>query len=197
MREAGCCLCVPQERQDSLRLWHDVSVFFLPLQYEWDAPMRLNVGDSCCLTKSFNAADVRHFGQASHDWNPVHYPEMHAVLVQQQTAKWRADPATANLPLPKTGIFRFHAPIVHGLLTSSLIGTLFAHHLPGAIYLNQSLQFKAPVYYDEKLTARIEVTSVDRTRVTCRTTVEKTDKDGKVILVIDGEAKVLVEALEW
>lgn len=158
--------------------------------------MRLSVGDRCTLSRSFSAADVHAFGTASGDWNPVHFPEKHAQVTQLETEKWRANPKTKDLPLPTTGIFRFPKPIVHGMLTASLIGTLFATHLPGSIYLQQSINFRAPVYYDEQVTATIEVISVDRKRVMCKTTVEKVGADEKVILVVEGEARVMVEALQ-
>jgi acyl dehydratase len=158
--------------------------------------MRLSPGDSCTLKRSFSASDVQAFGTASGDWNPVHYPEKHAKVTQLETEKWRADPKTKDLPLPTTGIFRFPKPIVHGMLTASLIGTLFATHLPGSIYLQQSLQFRAPVFYDEQVVAKIEVISVDRKRVLCKTTVEKIDASGKTIVCVEGEARVMVDSLQ-
>jgi 3-hydroxybutyryl-CoA dehydratase len=148
------------------------------------------------MSRSFSSDDVFSFGRASGDWNPVHYPDRFAAVVRAEEARWRSSPLTASLPLPNTGIFRFPAPIVHGMLTASLIGTLFATHLPGAIYMQQSIHFRAPVFYDEMVTARIEVIKVDRKRVTCRTVVEKADKEGKTVLVVEGEAKVMVESLQ-
>lgn len=168
------------------------------VQFAWGEPSHLAVGDTCSMVKSFSAADVRAFGGACLDWNPVHYPEGYAEKAALQESAWRSDPATASLPLPTDrGVRRFPGPIVHGMLTASLIGTLFATHLPGAIYLSQSLAFRAPVLYDEPVTARIEVLRLERRgRVVCRTTVEKKDAQGNTIIVIDGEAKVMVESLQ-
>ncbi|RYG46002.1 hypothetical protein EON67_10025 [archaeon] len=81
-------------------------------------------------------------------------------------------------------------PIVHGMLFSSLFGTLFGATIPGAVYLSQSLAFKAPVYIDEQVTARIEVVSVRAKPhiVTCSTRVLKADAS----IACEGEAVVLL-----
>lgn len=140
---------------------------------------------------------MQSYGHACGDFNPVHYPEGYTEKRALAQAAWDADPKTAGTPLPTDrGIARFPGPIVHGMLTASLIGALFASHLPGAIYMSQSLTFRAPVLYDEEVTARVSVLKIEkRNRVTCRTTVEKTNAQGEKILVIDGEAKVMLESL--
>jgi acyl dehydratase len=153
------------------------------------------------LQKSFSASDVLAFGGACGDWNPVHYQSGYDEKLGEALASWAADPASdgGKMPLPsrgRSGIARFPGPIVHGMLTASLIGTLFASHLPGAIYLSQSIAFKAPVFYEEQVTARIEVTKIEKkNRVTCRTVVEKKNAAGETVIVIEGEAKVMVESL--
>ena len=60
----------------------------------------------------------------------------------------------------------------------------------GAVYVSQTLQFKAPVFVDDTVTARVEVTKVDPARrlVTLATSCRKAD--GTV--VIQGEAVALV-----
>jgi len=169
----------------------------------------LSVGDSCSLTKSFNAEDVLAYGKSCGDFNAVHYPDSYAKARKDAEDRWRSDPSTNALPLPNTGIFRFPRPIVHGMLTSSLIGALFASHFPGAIYLSQSLRFRAPVYYEEEVEAHIEVIDIEwkRKRIKCKTTIvkkqkkQKQDADAKTegeeeIVVVDGEATVLLDSLQ-
>ncbi len=188
------------------------------VQFEWGQPTRLAPGDSCSMTKSFSAADVQAFGKASGDWNPVHYPPMYekhraeqapaAVDAKSGSSAAAPSPPSAAAIAAAASIARFPRPLVHGLLTASLIGSLFATHLPGAIYLQQSLHFRAPVFYDEPLTARIEVIAVEkRNRVRCRTIIEKqAEPSGSnsataataaaaPIVVVEGEATVLVESL--
>ena len=60
----------------------------------------------------------------------------------------------------------------------------------GAVYVSQSLQFKAPVFVDDTVTARVEITKIDPARrlVTLATTCRKAD--GTV--VIQGEGVALV-----
>jgi 3-hydroxybutyryl-CoA dehydratase len=60
----------------------------------------------------------------------------------------------------------------------------------GAVYVSQTLQFKAPVYVDDTVTARVEVVRVDAARrlVTLTTTCRKADGT----LVIDGEGVAMV-----
>jgi acyl dehydratase len=177
---------------------------FVP-QFAPGQPSFLSVGDSCTLSKSFNEQDVFSFGSASGDWNPVHYPKVSREWEEQQRKGSETSLSASTAPSPSSSgsssataavsAPRFPAPIVHGLLTSSLIGTLFASHFPGCIYLSQSLSFKAPLFYDEVCTARIEVLSIERkNRVKCRTVIDKV-REGKTTTVVEGEATVLVESL--
>lgn len=82
-------------------------------------------------------------------------------------------------------------PIVHGMLYSSLFGTIFGASIPGAIYLSQTFKFKAPVYVGETISAKIEVTGV-RTKpfhaATCSTKIVR--ENGEVCT--EGEAVVML-----
>lgn len=85
---------------------------------------------------------------------------------------------------------KFGQPIVHGILCCSLFSMLLGSSIPGSIYVSQSFQFKAPVFLNEAVTARIQVSSI-RSAVNvlvCRTTIIK--PDGKI--AIDGRAQVLL-----
>jgi acyl dehydratase len=102
----------------------------------------------------------------------------------------------------------FRSPIVHGLLVSALIPTLFGATVPGAVYVSQALRFRRPVYLDERVVARVTVTAVaPRPRggghlVTCATTVTRHTEEGgagggeggggKPWVYIDGEAVVIL-----
>ena len=57
---------------------------------------------------------------------------------------------------------RFGRRIAHGLISASLFPSIVAACSPGAIYVSQVLQFRAPVYIDDLVRARIEVTNVRR-----------------------------------
>lgn len=69
--------------------------------------------------------------------------------------------------------------LVHGMLASSLFSCLFGRHIPGAVYLQQSLDFRRPVYAKEVVTARVIVTRIRKRKgriLTCNTVVTK-DKE--------------------
>lgn len=97
-----------------------------------------NVGMSAEITRSFNANDVRVFSKLSGDINPVHLDEKYA----SETI--------------------FGSCIVHGALASSIFSTIFANTLPGpgCIYLKSENKFLKPIYPDEEVIFKVEVTDV-------------------------------------
>jgi acyl dehydratase len=125
------------------------------------------VGQSAATTRSFHKEDVVLFARLSGDRNPLHLdPEA-----------WVGTPFSGNL--------------VHGALTASLFSQLMGMELPGpgAVYLNQTLTFQAPVYIGETVTARVTVTHVrtDKRIITLQTHAEVT-RDGLPVTVLEGEA---------
>ena len=97
-----------------------------------------NVGMSAEITRSFNANDVRVFSKLSGDINPVHLDEKYASKTI------------------------FGSCIVHGALASSIFSTIFANTLPGpgCIYLKSESKFLKPIYLDEEVIFKVEVTDV-------------------------------------
>ena len=130
--------------------------------------MNVEVGAKITRTKTFTDADVRGFAQVSGDTNPIHLDDAYAAAT------------------------RFGQRIVHGMLTTSLISAALANDLPGegTVYLSQTLQFKAPVFVGETLTATLEVTKFRAERRIATLSTICTNQDGKVVL--EGEAVVLV-----
>ena len=130
--------------------------------------MKFNVGDSAEITKTIEQADIDAFAEVTGDHNPVHVDEAFA----QQT--------------------RFGRRIAHGMLTASLISSVLANHLPGAgsVYLGQTLQFVAPVFAGDEVTARVTVTEVRESRPIVKLETVCVNQRGET--VIRGEATVLV-----
>ncbi len=128
----------------------------------------IKVGDVASLTRAFSENDVRQYADLSTDRNPVHLDADFAAGTQ------------------------FGQRIVHGMLVGSLFSALLGEQLPGngSIYMGQSLQFKAPVYLDMEVTAKVEVTAIREGKpiVTLATTC--TDGNGKLLLT--GEAVMYV-----
>jgi 3-hydroxybutyryl-CoA dehydratase len=124
-------------------------------------------GQSAALTRRVTAADVERFAEITGDRNPIHL-----------------DPAFAATT-------RFKRPIAHGLLTASYVSAVLGSELPGpgTIYLSQSLTFKAPVYLDDEITAKVIVLKYrpDKQILTLRT--ECVNQDG--VTVMEGQAVCL------
>ena len=100
--------------------------------------MKIKIGDKVCLEKSFSLMEVKEFAKLSGDINPVHLD---------------ADFASKTL---------FKKPIVHGFLYGSIISAILANQLPGpgSIYLNQEMNFIAPLYHDEVVRIEVEVINI-------------------------------------
>ncbi len=102
----------------------------------------IEVGQSASVERTFDEAAVRAFAELSGDFNPIHLDADYAATT------------------------RFGRPIVHGLLTASLISTVVGTRLPGkgSIYVSQTLQFRAPVYLGDTVRAEAVVREVHAKR---------------------------------
>ena len=129
----------------------------------------LAVGQTASYAKTVTDADIVLFAGVSGDTNPVHINAEYAATTF------------------------FKTRIAHGMLSAGFISTVFGTKLPGpgAIYLSQTLNFKAPVRIGDTVVAKVELTELipDKKRakfkVVC--TVGSTE-------VIDGEAALMVPA---
>ena len=128
---------------------------------------KLKVGDSGCLSKTVTEAGLKHFAQATGDFNPVHFDQAYAE---------------------KTS---FKGRIAHGVLSIGLISAVFGNILPGpgTVYLTQEVKFLAPVRIGDTITARVEVMEIipEKNRVRFKTTC--TNQNGKE--VVSGAAWVM------
>jgi 3-hydroxybutyryl-CoA dehydratase len=128
----------------------------------------LNPGDKASRTQTISDEMIRSFAELTGDTNPVHLDDAHAAGT------------------------RFGRRIAHGMIAAGLISATLANDLPGpgTVYLSQTLQFKAPVYPGDTITATVEVKSVrpDKPIVTMSTVCS--NQENKVVL--EGEAVVLV-----
>jgi 3-hydroxybutyryl-CoA dehydratase len=134
---------------------------------------KISVGNSAEYSKTITENDINQFAQVTGDYNPIHMDESYAQKTQ------------------------FKTRIAHGLLTAGLISTVIANKLPGpgTIFLKLVLNFIAPVYIGDTISARVEVLNVDEKlhQVTLRTTCKNQDLNN----VLDGEAIVKVPSLYW
>ena len=127
----------------------------------------LSVGMSEVLEKTIAASDVVGFAQVTGDRNPIHLSEHFA----------------AKTP--------FKTRIAHGLYTASLISAVLGTRLPGpgAVYISQTLNFRAPVKIGDTVGVSVTVAELlperKRARLACLCRVGDET-------VLDGEAWVKV-----
>ena len=127
---------------------------------------QFNIGDSAEFTKTITEYDVYQYAGVTGDFNPVHINEVYA----KETF--------------------FKKRIAHGMLAGGLISAVLGTRLPGpgSVYLRQELNFTAPVYFGDTVTAKVEIVDINtgKKRITLKTTC--TNQDDKV--VVDGEAVI-------
>lgn len=127
----------------------------------------LSTGMTERLSKMVSASDVVGFAEVTGDRNPIHLSEHFA----------------AKTP--------FGTRIAHGLYTASLISAVLGTRLPGpgAVYMSQTLNFRAPVRIGDTVEVTVEVVELipekRRARLSC---ICKVGDD----IVLDGEALVKV-----
>jgi len=127
----------------------------------------LSVGMAETLEKTVSSSDVVGFAQLTGDRNPIHLSEHFAARTS------------------------FGKRIAHGLYTASLISAVLGTRLPGpgAIYISQTLNFRAPVKIGDTVVVTVTVQELipekSRARLSCICSV-----DDEVVL--DGEALVKV-----
>jgi 3-hydroxybutyryl-CoA dehydratase len=141
----------------------------LPLQMLYFEDLTIGLTET--LRKTIDSSDVVGFAEVTGDRNPIHLSEHFA----------------AQTP--------FGTRIAHGLYTASLISAVLGTRLPGpgAVYISQTLNFRAPVKIGDTVDVTVTVAELmpekRRARLTCTCSV---DDD----VVLDGEAWVKVPSKE-
>jgi 3-hydroxybutyryl-CoA dehydratase len=126
----------------------------------------IKIGDSHTIAKQITAQDIACFADLVGDHNPLHLDEAYAATT------------------------RFGRRIAHGMIGAGLISAAIANGWPGAIYLSQTLKFRAPAYIEDTVTATAEVSAVrtDKPVVTFHTECYNQNET----LVLEGEAVCLI-----
>jgi 3-hydroxybutyryl-CoA dehydratase len=127
----------------------------------------LTIGMSASYGKTISEADIVLFAGVSGDTNPVHLDQTFAEKTP------------------------FKTRIAHGMLSAGFISTVIGTKLPGpgAIYMSQTLRFKAPVKIGDTVTATCTVTEIipEKKRAVLQTICKVGDT-----VVIEGEALIMV-----
>ncbi|XP_068667584.1 3-hydroxyacyl-[acyl-carrier-protein] dehydratase FERN, mitochondrial isoform X1 [Aristolochia californica] len=154
----------------------------------------LKVGSTFRKPKTFNHPDLVNYAEVTGDYNPLHF--------DSDFAKGKG----------------FEDRLVHGMLVASLFPCILASHFvrlgsvlfrhdllalqnsvvtePGAVYVSQRLQFKLPVYIGDEVVAEVKALNLreSKKRYLAKFST-KCFRDGS-LLVIDGEALVMLPTLE-
>lgn len=125
---------------------------------------QIAMGDVSEFTKTVSESDIYQYAGITGDFNPAHVNETYAS---------------------KTF---FKARIAHGMLSAGFISAILGNHLPGpgSVYVKQELNFLAPVYIGDTITARAEVIHVDKEKN--RVTLSTNCYNQEGTMVIKGEA---------
>ncbi len=127
----------------------------------------LKVGMTASMARTVTEADIVLFAGVSGDTNPIHLDQDYAATTL------------------------FKSRIAHGMLSAAYISAVFGTRLPGpgAVYMSQTLRFKAPVRVGDTVTARVEVTEIvpEKKRAVFKTECLVAGKS-----VIEGEATLMI-----
>lgn len=130
---------------------------------------KITIGLSASYERTITEKDIALFGEVSGDMNPVHFDEAYAATTM------------------------FKTRIAHGMLSAGFFSTILGTKLPGpgAIYLGQTLRFRAPVKIGDHVVATCTVTKTwpekRRAELSC---IAKVGDN----VVIEGEALVMAPA---
>ena len=127
----------------------------------------LKVGMTSATARTVTDADIVLFAGVSGDTNPLHLNQDYAATTM------------------------FKSRIAHGMLSAAYISAVLGTKLPGpgAVYVAQTLRFKAPVRVGDTVTARVEVTELlaEKKRAIFKTECMVAGKP-----VIEGEATLMI-----
>jgi 3-hydroxybutyryl-CoA dehydratase len=127
------------------------------------------IGQRASFSKTVTESDVTTFAGLIGDFNPIHVDAEYARKS------------------------RFGQRVAHGMFTGGLISAVLGNKLPGpgAIYLSQQIEFLAPVFIGDTITATVEVSAwrPEKRIITLKTDAynqaEKQVVTGKAVLLVE------------
>ena len=126
----------------------------------------IQIGDGATLSHKITEEDVETYAKLTGDYNPLHIDSEYA------------------------GKTKFGKRVVHGMLVASFISTMVGTVFPGegALYLGQEIKFRKPVFINDIIQVKTEVThKVDSSKMLeMKTTI--TNQRGETL--ITGKARV-------
>jgi acyl dehydratase len=127
----------------------------------------IEVGSIHSFERELSPADILAFAKLTGDFNPLHVDEEFGRASE------------------------FKQNIVHGMLAGSLFSTLMGMYCPGekCLYLSQSLNFRKPIFANQKVLVRGTVTAKNDS---VRMLTMKTEILRDCQVLISGEAKARI-----
>jgi 3-hydroxybutyryl-CoA dehydratase len=134
--------------------------------------INFQIGERASFAKTVTESDVTTFAGLIGDFNPIHVDAEYARKS------------------------RFGQRVAHGMFTGGLISAVLGNKLPGpgSIYLSQQIEFLAPVFIGDTITATVEVTSwrhdkrILTLKTDCYNQEQKQVVTGQAVLLVDRPA---------
>lgn len=122
--------------------------------------MDLQIGKEATRSKVITIDDIKKYAEITGDYNPLHF----------------------DLDFAKNT--KFGDIVVQGGITSGLLNALVAMEMPGpgSVFLNQNLQYSAPVYVGDIITAIGKITKLHETKPVTTLNVEIRNQKDEVVL---------------
>lgn len=122
--------------------------------------MELHVGQKATRTLTFNEDSVKGYAEMTGDYNPLHFDRDFAA---------------------KT---KFKKLVVQGGLTAGILNALVGMDMPGpgTVFMNQNLQYTAPVFIGDTITAEAEILELHQTKPVSKLKMTVTRQTGEIVL---------------
>jgi len=122
--------------------------------------LELHVGQKATRTLTFTEDNVKAYAEMTGDYNPLHFDQGCAA---------------------KT---KFKDLVVQGGLTAGILNALVAMDLPGpgTVFMNQNLQYTAPVFIGDTITAEAEILELHQTKPVTKLKMTVTRQTGETVL---------------
>ena len=132
------------------------------------------MGDKFEKEYSVSYEMVKKFAEISDDWNPAHHDAEYA----EKTV--------------------FKKQIAHGMISVAQFSGIFGMDMPGlgAIWMNQSAKFLAPVYLDKPYKAIVEVTEINTEKNVVVFATSCEDAEGKQVVIGEGALKPIPQKVK-
>jgi len=122
--------------------------------------LELHVGQKATGTLTFTEDNVKAYAEMTGDYNPLHFDQGCAA---------------------KT---KFKDLVVQGGLAAGILNALVAMDLPGpgTVFMNQNLQYTAPVFIGDIITAEAEILELHQTKPVTKLKMTVTRQTGETVL---------------